>query len=272
VKVALARRGGRFVRTDWQSRIGFCRSTSRLVMADVSGDGRADLVCRASANGSTSVALARGAGRFTRVDWRGTVAMCRTATTRLLLGDVNGDRRADLVCQHPTTGAVQVALARPGGRFTRVDWRGRLAMCRPAHARVQVGDVNGDSRADLVCQDPATGRATVALARARGRFPTVDARSTPRLCAARGTELRLGDVTGDGRADLVCHDTPTGHVWLAEARSRARYPALTWQRNLGFCPGRPGRWQVADVNGDGRTDLLCHDPATGHLHIAYSDL
>jgi hypothetical protein len=285
LSVGLSRPGGWFVHADWHGTPGLCRSRSQLLIGDVNRDGRADLVCHSMTSGLTSVALAGPRGRFTRVDWRGKVPVCRTVRTRLLLGDVDGDRRADLVCQDPATGKVQVALARTDGRFTGVDWHGVRSMCRAAGTSLQLGKVNGDARADLVCQDPATGGVQVALARSRGRFPLVDTRSTPGLCTATGTQLRLGDVNGDHRADLICHD-PTGvmpstatepaaagYVWIALAKGGAWYHATDWQRNLGFCPASsPGSLQTADLDGDGRTDLLCHDTVTGHLHTAYSDL
>jgi hypothetical protein len=272
LEVGLARPGGQFAQTDWQGTLGFCRQRSRLLSGDVNGDGRADLVCHTPTTGKIAVARARTGGRFTAVDWQGNPGLCRATGTRLLLGDVTGDFRADLVCQTRATGAVAVARARTGGRFPAVDTRDRPRLCTATGTRLLLGDVTGDFRADLVCQTQATGAVAVARARTGGRFPAVDTRNTPRFCRAAETQVRLGDVNGNGRADLLCHDTGAGRVWLALARSGGRFPATDWRRNIGFCPGTPGWLQVADVSGDGRTDMLCHDAAKTHVRVAYSDL
>ena len=150
-------------------------------------------VCHTRTTGRKAVALARAGGRFPEVDWRGTLGLCRATGTRLLLGDVNSDFRADLVCQNPATGAVAVARARTAGRFPAVDTTDTPGLCRATGARLLLGDVNSDFRADLVCQNPATGAVTVARARTAGRFPAVDTRTLPGC--ARRPGRRCGSVT-----------------------------------------------------------------------------
>ena len=34
-------------------------------------------------------------------------------------------------------------------------------------------------------------------------------------CNHASAELHLGDFNGDGRADMLCHDTSTGYKWVA---------------------------------------------------------
>lgn len=271
LSVGLARAGGQLAQVDWQGTLGFCGSTSRLLIGDVNGDGRSDLVCHTPSTGNDAVALARTGGRFPAVDWRGAPGPCPAPGGRVLLGDVTGDFRSDLVCQNPRTGAVSVARARATGRFPAVDTRDTPAFCTTTGTRLLLGDVTGDFRSDLVCHDPATGGVSVARARAGGRFPALDTRSAPRICRQAGGQVRLADVTGDSRSDLVCHDPATGHVWLALARAGGSFPSTDWSRNMGLCTGTPAGLLPADVDADGRADLVCQDPATGHVRVAYSD-
>ena len=34
-------------------------------------------------------------------------------------------------------------------------------------------------------------------------------------CHHSGAQLRLGDFNGDGRDDMLCHDTTNGYKWIA---------------------------------------------------------
>jgi hypothetical protein len=66
----------------------------------------------------------------------------------------------------------------------------------------------------------------------------------------------VGDVDGDGRADLVWRNTQTGDVaaWLMNGATVAQ--------SLVVSSGVPLIWQivrVADVNGDGKADLVWHN-------------
>ncbi len=270
--VALARTGGRFVGTDWQRNLGWCKGASRqLLVGDFNGDGRADLLCHTPATGYKAVALARKGGRFVGTDWRRNLGWCKGASRQLLVGDFNGDRRADLLCHTPATGYKAVALARTGGRFVGTDWKKSLGWCTGAR-QLLVGTFNGDRRADLLCHDPATGYKAVALARPGGRFAGTDWERDLGWCFHAGARLRVGDVTGDGRDDLLCHDSVTGYLWVARARTGGWFAGTDWERNMGWCRDPGTELRASDVNGDARDDLLCHDPATGYKWVAYSDL
>ena len=67
----------------------------------------------------------------------------------------------------------------------------------------------------------------------------------------------VGDVDGDGRADLVWRHAQTGDVavWLMNGASIARSAVVA--------SGVPLAWRidkVVDVDGDGKADLVCATP------------
>lgn len=72
------------------------------------------------------------------------------------------------------------------------------------------------------------------------------------------TDLQMGDVTGDGRTDLVLSidgNAPTGVLWIIPQQP----DGSMGNRILIGAPDyeRPGGLALNDLNGDGRTDVLC---------------
>jgi peptidoglycan/xylan/chitin deacetylase (PgdA/CDA1 family) len=124
--------------------------------------------------------------------------------------DVDGDHRADR-CARRDSGIFCALADRSGklGAFRRWSVEGDFA---GAADPIQLGDINGDGRAD-VCARSSEG---LACALSNGRSFTRATIWLPEMSdaagwAAYGATIRLGDVNGDGRAD-VCAEGPDGSV------------------------------------------------------------
>jgi hypothetical protein len=124
-------------------------------VADIDGDGKADLIWQHRTQGSLAAWLMDGEqvvatrslsiGQIGDPNWQIVGA-----------GDVNGDGYADLVWQHQTDGWLAVWYM----RGTNVIGTEFLTVNRITdhhwHIRA-VGDVDGDSHADIIWQNDATG-------------------------------------------------------------------------------------------------------------------
>jgi hypothetical protein len=89
-------------------------------VADLKGDGKADIVGRVQSNGQWWEAISTGIN-FNNVLW----ARCSASVnwTDGLVCDLNGDGKADIVARDPTTGAWWTALSTRTGSTIQV-WGG----------------------------------------------------------------------------------------------------------------------------------------------------
>ncbi|MEM9455186.1 MAG: FG-GAP-like repeat-containing protein [Myxococcota bacterium] len=98
-----------------------------------------------------------------------------------------------------------------------------------------------------------------------------------RLGAARlyGASVRdtpnTGDYDGDGRDDLLCHSSESGFKWIDYADASGQFLGTNWSRDANWCDNDSQRLFTGDFNGDGRSDMLCHDVVSGWKWIDYAN-
>ena len=172
--------------------------------ADVDGDGKADACSRTT----TGIACAKNLGRrfdasrswlADMTDARGW-AEARYAST-IQLADVDGDGRADVCGRGPLGLVCALSNGRGFGKTER--W---AAAADFADGDIRFGDLNGDGRDD-VCGISQDG-VVCALSTAHG-FTRATVWLGAGVVRAQGWQrpelagtIQLGDVNGDGRADL----------------------------------------------------------------------
>ena len=167
---------------------------------------------------------------------------------------------AELIAAYETSGPAALASLRRR-------WQGE----RPARAFVwRAADLTGDAGDELIAVwsggPDAPHLAQVAVLSVAGGTPAVlfDQRLATREAGyAAIAPAAVADLTGDGLADVVLRDGPTGATWVLSAAAGA--PALL------DVPGRcAGGLVVRDAGGDGRPELIrdgCETP--GRLSVAW---
>lgn len=236
-----------------------------VLVGDFNGDGRDDLAGRNLATGEWVVSLsgANGTATNTKVWTRWSPSV---VWHDVRIGDFNGDGRADLIGRVGTSGEWWVATSTPALTGNTRYW-GRWSP-NVAWLDVRVGDFNGDGRADLAGRVAASGEWWVSLsgvgnAQAVNRFWT---RWSP---TAQWVDVRVGDFNGDGRSDIIGRVRTTGAWWVALTHASG-----TKAINQGWGQwSAAGTWldvQVADVNGDGRDDIVGRSSLNGEWWIGLS--
>jgi hypothetical protein len=247
---------------------GFPRSTEVEAAGDVNGDKKPDLLVRnvqGHAGDETHSHLILGGTlpaslRLDRLGRSGVALLRSRAGDRILAaGDVNGDGRADLVrCGR----RVEVLLGRPGVRLARGD------TLLGGQCDTAPGDIDGDGLDDLLLVRylPNDLRSVVVFGR-RGPRRTLDlarlGRSGFQISAGRFADaVPVGDIDGDGRADLGVQQLGGGTASLRLAFGRRRTGTLVVGGDRPSVTGiRFARFGAAgDVNGDGIGDLAVAEP------------
>lgn len=167
---------------------------------------------------------------------------------RIGVGRVTGDDRPDILVPGQGDNSVH-AVARERGVLRTSEWTLRL---KSKPWMVVAGDVNGDRRDDVVVVE--TNAVSIWLAGARGFTPS------PRSpVAVRGaTEVAIGDLDGDGRADIAVGPWDGEEVTLLVGQSAPRTVRLC-ERPIGLA--------IADLNVDGRGELLATCATTNRLAV-----
>ena len=140
---------------EWLSDWAVVSDSYNLFVADVSGDGRADLVAKEkNAPGNWYVALSTGSSFSTQsLPWAAGWAVA-SAPYDLFVADVNGDSKADLIAKEKSgPGNWYVALS-TGLSFQEqpLPWLGGWAVASDAYD-LRAADVNGDGKADLIAKE-----------------------------------------------------------------------------------------------------------------------
>lgn len=204
--------------------------------------------------------------------WSSQMVWCNQTPDRLRTGDFNGDARSDLLCNNPVSGYTWIAYANGAGQFSGTGWESHLNWCNAANSQLTMGDFNGDGRTDMLCHNTVTGSKAIAYANSAGQFTGANWQSAMGTgwCRQADDTFSTSDFNGDGRADMHCHNRATGTHWLAFANTSGQFPGTSWEGRLNWCLGSTERLHLSDINRDGRTDLLCHNSATGAKSIAYA--
>jgi chitinase len=251
-------------------------------LADVNGDGRADIV--GFANSGVVVSLATGNGHFAAPTFELAAfapgdGWISDDLYKRELADVNGDGRADIV---GFGGAgVSDSLATGNGHFAAPTFE--LAAFAPGAGgwisddlyKRELADVNGDGRADIV----GFGQAGVyvSLATDNGHFaaPTFElAAFAPSAGGWISDDLykrELADVNGDGRADIVGFGGAGVLVSLASGNGHFAAPTFelaAYAPGDGWISDDLYKRELADVNGDGRDDIVGFGQAGVYISLA----
>ena len=239
----------------------------QVVVADVNGDGRDDVVIGAGRGSPIAVRLGDGAGGFADLELPGGNLPDDVIGLAWLPGPRGQGSLLAALANYESGDTNQPAVLRwdfAGGRAQAGEPVPPLGSSPGALA---LGDVDGDGQADLFVGGRVTPRrwpeapVSKLFRNAAGKFAVDEANTRALAGAGLVTAAMFADVDGDRRADLVLA-TEFGPVRIYRNQDGQ---LAEWDAPVTFGPARTtlghftGWWSsvaVADVDGDGHPDLI----------------
>ena len=228
-------------------------------LGDQDGDGGADILWRNSVSGQIYFWPMDGNTPLDEI-YVGTVD---PAYDIVGTGDFDGDGNSDILWRHTTLGDVWIwlmdgATPKPGGQvyIDRVD---------PAYIVKGVGDLDADTKADIVWHHATTGEVWVWPMNGTTRLDQIWVGTV----WDTGYQIQgVADFTGEGRADIVWWHTARGEVWVWTMNGATR-DAETW---VGTVPDTNYRIAgTGDYNGDTKADILWRNAVNGEVWVWIMD-
>jgi hypothetical protein len=224
-------------------------SPQSVAIADLNGDGTADLATANNSSNDISVLLGNGSGGFSAAT--GSPFAVGNAPSSVAIGDVNGDGKPDLATVKSCCGLgdVTVLLGNGSGGFSAA--AGSPFAVGDLPYSVAIGDLNGDGRPDLATANAGSGDVTVLLGNGSGGFSA--AAGNPFVAGTDPVSVAIGDLNGDGRPDLATANVNSNNVTALLGDGSGGFSAAVGSP---FATGtNPFTVAIGDLNGDGRPDL-----------------
>lgn len=232
----------RAVSFDTEGDVGFASDVMALATGDLDGDGLTDLVLRM--RDGIDVFMQRG-GTFAD---RKYVELPHAG--RVDIADLDGDGKGDLVF---SGFGISVHRSLGSGTFAPAE----TVVAGGSFDEMAIGDMTGDGRLDLVTTDwVLPGFVLVHPQQADGHF------GAPVRTSAGGSPgpLVLGDFSGDGRLDVAVAHSGADYGYKAQLRILTQTPdgklVSAGDTIIANASSNNAPMRAADVDGDGRTDLV----------------
>lgn len=226
---------------------------SDVVVASIDGSHGPDLFASNSTAGRLCWFISPadpGSGTgWTRVG----IAPARTTATGVIASDVDGDGRIDVISTAPGEGSATVAWYKNPTTPETSAWTKYAIGNLTGAARLALGDLNKDSRVDVVVTSTTTKQI---VWYAKPSNPTGDwlgyqlADYTDNV----PTDVKTADIDSNNQIDVVVATQTSGSLrWFTPIGAQT----LGWgENNLRDLSGAVGRIVIADMDGDGKPDVV----------------
>ncbi|GAB1332005.1 FG-GAP-like repeat-containing protein [Streptomyces sennicomposti] len=181
-----------------------------------------------------------------------------TAPKAAGFGDLNADRRADVLVRDKAGRLWFLPGDQTGKLVGTGGWNAFNALARH-------GDFSGDGREDVIAREASTGKLWLYPGTGTGSL------GARKLIGSGGWNamsriVGAGDLSGDGRPDVLAVEKSTGRLWLYPGTGTGGLGTRKLVGNGGW-NGMNALVGAGDMNGDGRADLIGREASTGKLWL-----
>jgi len=225
--------------------------------ADFNGDGFSDVLWRNNSTGENYIYPMRGT---TVLGGEGYMRTVPDPNWKIVgFGDFDGDGRTDILWRNSTTGENYIYMM----NGTAIANEGYIRSVADRNWQVAgVGDFDGDGKDDILWRNAATGENYLYL------MSALNIRSEGYLRTVADTSWKIvavADFDGDSKADILWRNAATGQNYVYPMNGTGIKTTEGYLRTVAN-----QNWQVAgvaDLDGDGKADIVWRNAATGENYL-----
>ncbi len=238
--------------------------THGIAVADFNKDGNLDLLTDSWGNNQLAILFGNGHGGFSNVVKY--INVGKHPYQRARIGDFNRDGNPDIVTTNLDGNNATILLGDGKGSFREAP--GSPVSCGDSPFGVAIGDVNGDHNPDLaIVNSPTitasnTGRdgLTILLGDGKGGFTPMP--GSPFKTGTSPSRLAIGDINGDGIADIVVTNYKSRSVTVFMMGGNT--VAASYTAPVG---DKPDGAVIADMSGSGKGDIVVTNSGSNYINI-----
>ncbi|AXY73117.1 T9SS C-terminal target domain-containing protein [Paraflavitalea soli] len=252
---------------DWPLTLGTGNEPRKLAIADLDNDGKADIVV--TNQSSNTISVLRNTSTSSNISFSTRIDLATAASPEgVCIGDLDGDGNRDIaVACYSNASVIHVFKnnAVPGN----MAFQPRMDLSTgPFPWDVNIGDLDGDGKPELL----ASGSNSVAVFKntSAGSLSFAARIDLPTGSSPRG--MALSDLDADGKPEIITAN------WVVESTvavlknnsttgTIAFTPFITYNTQTG-----PGSLALADLNGDGLTDITSGNSQSFSLSYLQNNL
>jgi hypothetical protein len=232
--------------------------SGQIVLADINGDGRLDLVTCHLLSRRVTIRLGDGTGRFSAA---GSPIVLAYPPGDIKLGDVNGDGILDLGVTNSDRDNVDIFLGDGKGGFALgpgSPFKASASAESYTHS-LHFLDINEDGKLDIVTANQRRNVFATLLGNGRGGFTAGPA--TTFLLERDHYAFDFGDIDGDGHLDVVIvsgdkgFGSQPGQVTILHGSGKGAFKN-TSESSISEPASGLRFITLADMNGDRRLDIV----------------
>ena len=240
----------------WETKSGGFWDQQKWTMGDFNGDGKVDLVNIFNDGGSMSADIHTSTGTSFSIARGETKAGGFWDAQKWAVGDFNGDGKSDLVNMFNDNGLMSADVHLSNGSGFQIQrWESQAGGFWDAQ-KWATGDFNGDGKADLVNMFNDNGLMSADVHLSNGSGFEIKRWETKAGSIWDAQKWMTADVNGDGKADLINIFNDGGLTSVdVHVSTGTGFEIQRWETKAGgFWDAQ--QWSTADVNGDGKADLI----------------